>query len=179
MFLWGWVYWGFLVMALNPYGELDADAEAAVVEAAKAALPSGGVYYVPDPYSAREGEDSAKAWKAKHEAGPLLEVFYHPEGRNPMDPGKFLTGFLHMAAVAFLLALAMRKGGGCLAKYGCRLGLAALVAVVAATWVDGGEIIWFHHPVKWEAIQWVYHAVGLLLGGAVVAALVKPVAASQ
>jgi hypothetical protein len=174
MFVWGWLYWGVLVMALGPFGKLDAEAESTFVQAARDALPASGIYYVPDPSATMDGQGAQEAWVEKHKAGPLMEVFYIAEGRDPMAPFMFVAGFLHMVLIAFLLALGMRKGGGCMRKFGCRVGLAFFVAVVAATWVDGGEIIWFFHPPRWEGIQWVYHASGLLLGGIFVALIVRP-----
>ena len=169
MFVWGWLYWGVIGMVVMPYNSVPAESEAAIVEALKAGLPETGIYLYPMPEDLSDVEQQA-AWNEKHLAGPLFEVNYLSEGRDPMAASMFGGGFAHMFLTALLISCVIGRAK----SFGCRFGTVIALAVISAFWIDVGKIIWFYHPISFEVFNLIYHVSGLLIGGAILAGIVRP-----
>ena len=178
MFIWGWVFWGALGMALNPFRPIPAPAAQVIVAAAKAAFTESAVYRYPHPGGENQGSPAASApvdWEQQHREGPLIEIVYHADGGSPMSPKMFVLGFLHMWFTAFVIGLIMNQFGASarLSSYRDRLAFVIILGFLSSLWIDTGRFIWFYHPFFHELFHAFYHISGFLVAGLVLAATVK------
>ena len=151
MFALGFLFFGLLfTLALSPV----APATAASVQAALGThLPASGSYAVP--------MDEA-AWMA----GPSALVHFTAAGGAPALPVAMVSGFLHMAASAFLVALGLKAAGGDFAR---QSRVAFWFGLAAAFFMHLGDPLWY--GAGWRMPLFVFVADGLMFiaGGLVLA----------
>lgn len=173
LMVWGFVYWallpfGFYVMHATPH-------EADVVATLDAALPETGVYMVP-MMSREEMSDEAamEAFTARHERGPLLQIFYRADGVNPMGGSVYFHGFLNMFTSALIVAGLLVLAAPGLLGYGQRVLFVFLLGLFAGVTVELAKPIWWHQPWDFWVFQALFPISGWLVVGLVMAAIVKP-----
>lgn len=133
MFLIGFLAYGTPLMETG-YGSATP-AQQLAVQAALKALPTG-TYIIPEGYSA-EGA-------AAYAAGPVAKVQVNSAGFAPNDPMVMVSGYVHMAVTAFLLALLLWSVRDRVADTGTRLQLVVWASLAAVVFTRLGEPIWFH-----------------------------------
>jgi len=155
--------WESLAHMVLPFGEMGLSTlpNEAATRAALAAQLGGadGLYFFPDM---RTNADPA--------AGPWGLLLYHPQlSFSYAAMGwEALTELVQGLALAFLLAMAGVVG------FGRRLAIAALVGVAAAFCVSPSYTIWYGFPATYTIGQMIVALGDYVIGGAVVAALLKP-----
>jgi hypothetical protein len=176
-FAWGFAFWTKLPLAKEAVQKLpDGDRLAGVLEES---IPQTGVYFHPagDCPMCSDDKEAVEKFLAASRRGPLLQVIYRKEGMEPMSAATMALGFVHLAAgsllAGMLLLLALPALGSYLSRVLFVFGLGAF-AVVA---IQFANPVWFHHPWKFTLVQSLYDAVGWLLAGVVMAAVIRPAAA--
>jgi hypothetical protein len=170
---WGFVFWDVL-----PYpGQMwkGIPNEDAAIKTLKDDLPESGVYVSPEPRPLMEtNEATQEAFKTKHKAGPLVQIFYHKEGIDPMDPMTFGFGFLHYLVSTFLASMLLVMALHSLPSFFGRLIFVFLAGIFGAVFIDGLAAIWLHHDWKYQAFSAGFHASNWLLAGIVLAIAIRP-----
>jgi hypothetical protein len=166
--------WGAAAHTALPLGEagiLSMPDEGPVLEAMKAGLPEDGLYFFPgfDP----EANDPAaeEAWNAKYRVGPHGLVVFHRQGGEPLSARQLLTEFASNVFAALMGAvLVARVAGGFLARAlsVTLLGLFATLSIDVSYWN------WYGFPTPFLLAAFVEQAVGAMLLGLVLAAIVRP-----
>jgi len=164
-FIWGAVFWmgPWSSWAFSTVAD-DAAAGAALVET----FGETGVYVVPG------NTDDQAAWTERHRAGPVALVHVQVEGVEPMSPGVFLHGFLHMLASTLLIALVLRVVLPCLPSYGGRVTFLLLVGVAAAVASNLAKPIWWYQSWSFHTVHAIFDVTSWLVVALVLAAFVKP-----
>lgn len=169
MMLWGFLFWAQSGIPEKYAGQ--ANDEAAVLATLSEQLPSEGSYFMPNPYG-NDTPEKHTQFKELHEAGPLVQVFYHPGGAPLDDTNMYLQGLGHYFVTALLAAILV----GYTARKRTLIGrffVALLLVIFALCWILPGNVIWFYHPRDFALMILGYNFVGGLLMSLVVALLVK------
>ena len=175
MFFWGFVYWGpVLNMTARLTDTLPETTELDVIAPLRSGRVPDGMYVYPGPLAEPRDEAAEKAWIAKLAEGPVFHLAYQQGGISPYDPVMLAKGLMHSFVIGLLMAILLATVAHGLPTYASRVGVLALVAVIAALWTNVGSVIWWGHPVGYAAGQIVYEAVGGLLMALATAAIVKP-----
>lgn len=171
--------WGFVSHMLLPIGSLGmkmgAGDDSVVIAAMQQRFTQGdGLYYVPSFDPANQGDPAKmKEWGDRANAGPYALVMYHPNG-VPADPTMAKQLPVEFATNVFCALLASILisciGGG----YMKRVGLIALLGVFAGVAVLVPYWNWYYFPQDFVMGGLIGHALGWLLAGLGIAAVVKP-----
>jgi hypothetical protein len=105
-------------------------------------------------------------------AGPT--AFVHVTsitGRPLFDPLLMAQGFAQMFITMSLVAATFWALRDKIVGFAARSKLLVLVALVAVAMIDLGQATWWQGPWDWKLCQAIYDFTGLVLGGAVVAAI--------
>ncbi len=164
LFMWGFVFWGLLPVPTSIFRSFTDDA--IMAEALKSNAAEPGVYTVPD--ASLIGRD-APEYTRRHESGPVAMVFIHPGGLSVMPPGMMAKGFLNMLASVFLMAVLLRMAAPALETYSRRVGFVFLTGLVAVVYIDLGQPVWWRHTWDYWLANGLYHAVGALIVGLILA----------
>lgn len=168
MFVFGAIFW----MSPFPYKALSPTADDRVTLAAlDAVFPATGLYILPGPHL--DTEVAAELYRA----GPNAMVHFVKEGREMMEPAVFLQGYLHYFAVAFLLAILLRKSAGSFQGYCCVVKLSTLVGLIGTLLLALGNPIWWDQSWSWGFINLLYGTLSFMVAGLVLGKFIKPVPA--
>ncbi|RMF39742.1 MAG: hypothetical protein D6753_13040 [Planctomycetota bacterium] len=178
MFVWGFLFWAVLAVAISPWKPLSAYGTA-TLESLKRELPAAGVYQYPwVDGSSPDHEGMEQEFQRQQEQGPFVQIVYDPAGMAGAAMGMvMLKGFLHMLASA-LLASVLLQACGPMCCYTARWAQVTGFGVLATLWVEVGDSIWWHHPLSHVAFVGVYHIVNWAIAGAVLAACLRGTPAS-
>lgn len=102
--------------------------------------------------------------------GPWGLLLYHPQWSFSWAA----LGWEALVELAMGVILALIVGMACAASFGRRLGIALLVGITAAIAVSPSYTIWFGFPIAYTAAQMIVALGDYIVGGAVVAWLLKP-----
>jgi hypothetical protein len=177
-FVWGFTYFG----VLNGMDRMTSRApeEAALAETLAKALPSSGTYILPTCPGMSASPEVQKAHEARVAAGPIVSIHIRKEGFDLAQVPAFMgMGFgltLLTAAVAALLLQAALPG---LRTYAARLGFVTGLGVLATLTTRLSDGLWLHYPAAFVIGQSLFGVTVWLLGGAVMAAIIRPSAAQQ
>lgn len=167
VFTWGFVFWTVLpIGAQAVQGPPDSPALQKVLDAQ---LPASGMYMV--PWS--DSPQSDTAYHQQHTRGPLALVQFRKTGAEPMAPGILIQGFVHGFVSLLLMAVVVRvasAGGG----FGTRWIIASGAGLAVAVFAALGDAIWWYQPWGFAVTQLIYTAVAWLLGGLVLAVVLRP-----
>jgi hypothetical protein len=164
--------WGAVTHLALPLGDMGisvAPAEAEVVAALKAGLPDPGLYFLPDMRDVQPAD--------KPPSGPSAFLAWRPDTSYGMGANlgvEFATGFLAALIAALLLgrcaagASVLRKG---LIAMG--LGLFGWLSISASYWT------WYGFSDGFFLSEGIQQAVGWLLAGLAMGALLRPKAAGS
>ena len=161
LFIWGFLFWTVIEVPLDVMK--TAPDEAALAAEIATRLQQEGTYVIPSDVS------DAQDHQARHQAGPLITVMFHPEGAQAMDPKVMLAGFVHMWASIFLMALLLRWLARFLSSYAQRLGLVVWIGAIEAVFSNLGRPIWYFQPWDYHLFQAAYTLSSWVLVGAVLA----------
>lgn len=160
LFFWGFIFWTVLEPALGIMQ--TAPDEAAVAASLAEQLKTEGTYFIPS-----DTGDLAD-FGSRHQAGPLVTVFFRPQGAQVMAPSTFAAGFLHMWVSVLLMALLLRWIARYLDSYGQRVRFVTWVGAISAIFSNLGRPIWYFQPWDYHILQAAYGVtswlgVGLIL----------------
>jgi hypothetical protein len=172
-FAWGFGFYGYFA-AMDRMTTKVPDT-AAVGQALRGVLPESGTYILPMCPGHDAGDEAMKAFEKAHTDGPLVQIHYRKDGialsQMPVVMG---MGFGHMLLTVLLAAFLLRMALPGLPGYLSRMLFVFGLGVFAALYVRGGDLIWFHHHWQFELGQIVFCVGSWLLGGLVMAALIRP-----
>ena len=174
MMIWGAVWWavspvGFMVMEAAPD-------EAVVALLSDTLREKGqGVYFYPFASEREAGDPAAlEAFRERHRRGPLVQIFYQPQGGELMSPKIFLGGFIHLLASSLLVGALLLMAAPALPTYSRRVLFVFLAGTFAGVVVELGKPIWFYHAWDYSLYAAFFHITGWLLAGLAMAAILKP-----
>jgi len=172
LFLWGWVFWGILPFSKTMVRPIPNGAT--VTKTLKENIPETGVYFYPIMPENATSESEQKAFQEAHLQGPLVQLYYHKEGVDPLTPAMMGSGFLHYWVSALLLGSLLALAAPSLSCYWSRMGFVFLTGLFAAFAIDLSSAIWFHHPWDYQLFAFGFDVSNWLLAGVILAAVVKP-----
>lgn len=175
MFTWGFVFWGPVMINATSrlMAPLPPEAERDVLPPLRSAQTPDGMYVYPGPPKDNL-KKSMSEWEEKLKVGPVIHMAYHREGVSPMDPMMFAKGLAHNFVVALLAGILLATVVHALPSYASRVGVLALVGLIAAIWTNVASVIWWFHPPRYAAGQIVYELVAGLLMALATAAIIRP-----
>jgi hypothetical protein len=160
--------WESVAHMVLPFGEMGISTlpnEEAVRQALAAQMGGAeGLYFFPDMRAS-----------GAPIAGPWGLLVYHPGWTFSWA----VMGWEALTELVQGLALALLIGMTAVAGFGRRMGIALLVGVAAAFCVSPSYTIWFGFPLAYTAGQMIVALGDYLVGGAVVALLMKPPASAE
>lgn len=155
--------WESVAHMLLPFGEMGISSlpnDEAVRAALAAQLGNAeGLYFYP---SLQMGDTPTP--------GPWGLLLYHPSWTFSWA----VLGWEALTELIQGLVLALIVGMAAAASFGKRLGIAILVGIAAAFCVSPSYTIWFGFPIAYTAGQMIVALGDYVIGGAVVAWLLKP-----
>jgi lysylphosphatidylglycerol synthetase-like protein (DUF2156 family) len=175
LMLWGMIYWVVLPFGFHVMD--GADDEARLAATLTETLPASGVYLVPWLAEAEGGEPSEAAFEGfveRHRRGPIVQIFYSAEGREPMAPSVFVAGFVNFFTSAMIAVGVLALGLPLWPRFGQRVLVVFLLGLFAAVTVEMANPIWMHHAWDYSAYRALQHVSGWLLAGLAIAAVLKP-----
>jgi len=170
-FIWGMISW----MALPWHGwtmnwiENDSPIAAAVKES----ITEPGVYFYPNMPKEMEGPAMEEFTKL-HEAGPVIQLQVLPQGAPVMPPSMWGFGFLIQICCAFLASFVLYKARSSFCCYPSRTMFVASLGLFAGLASDMQLWNWMHQPLDYSIVNLADKAIGWLLVGLVLAAIIKP-----
>ena len=164
MLLWGILFW-HNPLIYRTVSHLEHEEQTARL--LRSEFPEPGVYFIPgvDPDSGATTELS--------ELGPIATIHIHGPSTMPWYLRFLLTWSIDFLT-AFLLGYAMCRVRPELGRYRQRLVFIGCVAAAAALFPNLAEIVWWRHPVGWNAVVTVYTFIAWLIAGCLLAVFVKP-----
>jgi hypothetical protein len=174
--------WESVAHMMLPLGEAGFRAlpnEAVVMAGLKEQVKQEGLYIFPAPedrpgMSAAEKSKAMEVAMAKAQAGPAGLLLIHPQGEEAMSPRQLITqlavDILAMIAAAWILSKA-----GLLKSYWSRVGLVTALALFPIIQVHIPNWTWYGFPSSFTLAAAATHLVGFLIGGLVVAKMVRPI----
>jgi hypothetical protein len=174
LMLWGYVFWiglGVPGAVLHPLPAADQ-----LAPALKAKIPQAGVYLWPNPPTEHVLEDPKQlaAYASAFRQGPIVHLFYLPDGINPVGITIFARGLLHFFASSWLAGWLLAMIGPRRATYRSLIGFVLLLGVFAAVFVNLSPPIWFQHPWGYHLVLAAFDCFNALLMGIVLGAIIKP-----
>src|SRR5262249_18360952 len=132
-----------------------------------------GFYFFPYVDKKEASEAAQKAWTEKIKKGPTGILVVHPEGAEAMSPRQLLTELATNVISALLAALLLSQvrpnlGYSDRVACGTLLGIFGFVTISVPYWN------WYGFPTDFTTGQAIEQVVGWLLGGIVLAAIVRP-----
>jgi hypothetical protein len=177
-FLWGFTYFG--VLAGFDRMTVRAPDEAAVAEALAKALPKSGTYLLPSCPGHGASESEMKSHEAKVGAGPIVQIHFRKEGFEMAAMPAFMgIGFGLTVLTALVTALLLKAALPGLPTYLPRLAFVTGLGLFAALLTRVSDGHWLHHDGAYVFGQSLFCVTASLLGGAVMAAIIRPSAAQQ
>lgn len=166
---WGFAFWMFSPLPGMAMHELPG--EDAVVPVLKENLTASGVFFSPWPGMPEGTTEEKKAALAamveKHQAGPLVQIFYHRDGIHPDDPKMFAKGYANFFVSALLASVALAMAVPAVGGYFRRVAFVVVLGLFACVSISLSQPIWFHHPWDYHLMTSAYHLGDALLMGIV------------
>jgi hypothetical protein len=163
------------VLPLGEAGIKSLSNETVILTALKDNVKEPGFYIFPGAVES-PGVSKGQAMQTameKAKAGPAGIMIVHPEGID-YSMGKLLGVQCAFDIVVMLLAAALVSWAGVLKGYGGRVMFVTVLGLFPTLSVDLPLWNWYRFPASYTAAQFVEHLAGYLIGGLVVAAIVKP-----
>jgi len=165
MFFWGAIFW----MSPFPYRVLQHSPDDALAGAALLQhFPTSGTYMVPGKHN------DAATLNRLHEKGPIAMVHIQTAGAPTVQPKALVLGFAHYWVCTLLAAfLTVRTSPVVRASFGKRVWFFALIGGIIAVFADFSAPVWWGHPWPFHVVNAIYTVTVWLVGGLVLAALLK------
>lgn len=176
MFLWEGL--AHEALPLGEAGLKGLSAESPAVAAIKQNINAPGFYLFPwveetPGMTSAQKQQAAQKSMQQAKVGPAGLMVVHPEGMDYSMP-KLLGIQCVLDILTMLLASVLVSWCAVLKGYGARVLFVAALGLLPTLTVHLPLWNWYNFPGAYTAAQFVVHAVGFLLGGLVVAALVRP-----
>ena len=170
--------WEGLAHEVLPLGEAGIKGlsnEPPVLAALRDNVKEAGFYIFPwmDTTPGPSKDQAMQKTMEKARAGPAGIMIVAPGGVD-YNMGTLLGKQCAFDVVAMLLAAALVSWAGVLKGFGGRAMFVTLLGLFPTLSVDLPFNNWYGFPATFTAAQFVVHLVGYLVGGLVVAAIVKP-----
>jgi hypothetical protein len=169
-------FWGFVAHMMLPLGEIGVHVipdEASVIGPIRNAIKQPGFYLFPGmDMSGKASESEKQAWLEKAKQGPVGVLIVKPQGGEGITPRLLLTE-LGSNIVSALLAALLLSQVRISATYWVRVGFVLLLGVFGFVTILMPYWNWYSFPNDFVASEAIEHAVGWLLAGLVLAAIVK------
>jgi hypothetical protein len=169
-------FWGFVAHMVLPLGEMACHQmpdEATVIGTIRSTIKEPGFYLFPGiDTSKHPSESEMQAWQEKAKQGPIGVLIVKPQGGEGMTPRTLGTEFGTNVVSALLAALILsqvRVG----ASYWTRVGIVTLLGVFAFVTIIVPYWNWYSFPADFVTSEAIEHAVGWLLAGLAMAAIVR------
>jgi hypothetical protein len=170
-------FWGAVAHMALPLGTMGISAipkdEEAILGQLRGAITEPGFYFFPGrDMSKTPTESELEEWTAKLRKGPSGIMVVRPQGSEPMTPGQLLIELASDIAAAFVAALILlhvRSG------FAGRVLVVVLAAAFGVLSISVSYWNWYGFPIPFEIAEATDQVVGWLLGGLVLAALVRPI----
>lgn len=171
--------WGFVSHTMTPIGEMGIHqdklpGEASFGSALNEHLPESGLYFIPgmDPLLQGDPTRQQEEWMERMESGPVALMAVRLDGSSGMAKELVFEGLANVGC-AFLAALIL----WCIpCSFVCRVLVVMALGLFSWISIDVSYVIWYGFPVEYAAGQLIDHLIGWLLGGLLIAAIVKPCA---
>ena len=170
MFIWGFLFWGLSGINVQLLKPLPAELD--VLAALRNSQAESGIYVYPMP-PAKGDEEAQAECERKFREGPLLQLAYRREGKEPMAPLMFAQGLALSFSVALLTSCLLALAARGLPHFGGRLVFVLLVSLVAAIWSNVGDVVWWFHSPKYCLGNMAYMMGSGLVMGLVLAVVVR------
>jgi hypothetical protein len=177
-FMWSFV--AHMLTGLAATGVQDLPNEQAVVSAAKANIPSSGLYMFPGsglPASASNSERmkamGSEAGRAKIKAGPTGLLVFNAGPGEGVTPKRLMTELFTNIVQIFLAVLLL--GQTRIVNFVGRWRFITIAGFLAAISTNISYWLWYGFPANYTVATIATIAVGFVVAGLVVAAIVKPV----
>src|SRR5690242_10101845 len=176
MFLWEGL--SHDVLPLGQAGIKGLGNETPVMASIKQGVREPGFYIFPwveetPGMSSAQKEQAMQKSMELARTGPAGMMVVHPEGTDYAMP-KLLGLQLVFDVLAMLLAAILVAWCAALKSYGSRVLFVALLGVLPTLTVHLPLWNWYRFPGSYAAAQAAIHIVGFVLGGLVIAALIRP-----
>ncbi|MFO0952859.1 MAG: hypothetical protein U0835_17255 [Isosphaeraceae bacterium] len=170
-------FWGAVAHVATPLGtmglsRLTPEREEAALSAMREAAPESGMYFFPGmDMKGNPSESEVKAWEERLHRGPSGLLIYTSSGAEAMSPRQLGTEFGIDVLVALLASILL----SCTRlSYPGRVGYVALLGLFAFASISLSYWNWYHFTPDFTLAVLIEEAVGGLVLGAVVGAIVKP-----
>jgi len=173
-------FWGFVSHMLLPLGDMGMQSvpqEDDVKAAIKKDVSEPGLYFLPGrDMSKSPSQAEMEAHMAKVAAGPYGFMVIYPNGRDaslskrlPIEVGTNVV----CALLAAIVVSQLRPG------FGIRVACVLLMGILGSLMTLVPYWNWYGFPTDFTVAQIIDHAVGWLLAGLVLAAIVRPASQPQ
>jgi hypothetical protein len=169
MFIWGAL--AHVVLPLGTMGIQQMPNEDFVMAAMKGSIERPGLYFFPAIDMKKASPEQQKAWQTRYAEGPTGILVYHPTGEQPMSPRMLGTEVFTNILAALIAALLV---SWTTAGYGGRVFLVVLMGLFSWITISVPYWNWYGFPGDFTLAEGIDQAVGALVAGLVIAALVKP-----
>jgi hypothetical protein len=177
-------FWGMVSHMMLPIAELglrtpEPAAEAALVEAMRAAMPERALYFIPgsDPAQAMD-EAAQRAWLERLAAGPTALVAFNPGRGAAIGPRPLSIELAtNLGAALFAAWLLTRLAPG--TTYFRRVAVVVLLALFAVVSIEVSYWNWYAFPPRYLLGQLLDQTIGAGLAGLVIARHARPAVAKN
>ena len=176
MFIWG--AFSHMVLGWEEKTIKQIPNEPMVLATMKSELKESGFYFFPgmdeSPNLTKEQKDAqTKQWQEKYEAGPSGILIFTASGRKAMTPQQLLTQLFSDIVVALVAALVLAQAVN-LRGYVQRVLFVGLLGLIPFCAVNMPYWNWYGFPMNFTLVQLAERVLTLLIGGLVLAAIIKP-----
>lgn len=155
LFFFGFVWWGLLMPIVRP---ADVITDASLVENMASSLDGSGPYFFPD-YA---GSDDATS-------GPAAILYFNRQA--PAMSTVMGLGFGHMLISTLIASVFASLVSA--RTFATRFGVVFFLGLFVAVWADVGNMIWWRHPLPWTGFHFGYDVLSWVIGGLIIASIVK------
>jgi hypothetical protein len=168
-------FWGFVSHMLSPLGEMGLQSlphEDNLNAAIKNDVRAPGLYFVPGrDMNKSQSPEEMQAHMAKIATGPYGFMVIYPNGRDASLSKRLPIELGTNVVCALLAAIVVSQVGP---GFAVRVGCVALVGITGSLMTLVPYWNWYGFPIDFTVAQIIDHAVGWLLAGLVLAAIVRP-----
>ena len=173
LFVWGAASW----MAIDWHRPGKLADEELVTGTLGATATESGVYFFPgleeDAEATEEVRTAAEeAWAEAHRAGPIGFLVFRAQGAEPMPVMTFVKGYIIDFFAALFAAAVLAIAAP--ASFRARVLVVFLIGLYTAAMAHLTLWNWMHYPFRYSLEMAADAAVGALLLGIVLAAIVRP-----
>ncbi|HTP33197.1 MAG TPA: hypothetical protein VMJ75_13555 [Candidatus Acidoferrales bacterium] len=170
--LYVWESVAHLALPLGEAGISVFPNEPAMLTAIRQNVAENGFYFFPNPNPPNSTEEQKKQAMQSMLTGPSGIMVVRPHGDPGMTPARLglqaLFDILSMIVAAVVLSQA-----AALKRFGPRVALVAMLSAIPTLRTELPQWNWYGFPALYTTAQFALHAVGFILGGLVLAKMIK------